>query len=66
MKDPNYPADAKERAQRILNGCSGQSVGEELKTRCSFIHRSILHVFYVPFNQYQKLGIVVKILEVHL
>ncbi|WAR13513.1 ALAT2-like protein [Mya arenaria] len=27
LNDPNYPSDAKERAQRILNSCSGQSIG---------------------------------------
>lgn len=27
MKDPGYPSDAKERAQRILNSCSGKSIG---------------------------------------
>lgn len=27
LKDPKFPGDAKERAQRILNGCGGQSLG---------------------------------------
>ncbi|KAL5021155.1 hypothetical protein ScPMuIL_000310 [Solemya velum] len=27
MKDPNYPQDAKERAQRILDSCGGKSIG---------------------------------------
>lgn len=27
MKDPSYPADAKQRAQRILDSCSGKSIG---------------------------------------
>ncbi|KAH3849887.1 alanine aminotransferase 1-like [Dreissena polymorpha] len=27
MKDPTYPSDAKERAQRILDGCGGKSLG---------------------------------------
>ncbi|KAL4239866.1 glycerol-3-phosphate O-acyltransferase 2 [Mactra antiquata] len=27
MNDPSYPSDAKDRARRILDGCSGQSIG---------------------------------------
>ena len=27
MNDPNYPSDAKERARRILDSCSGKSIG---------------------------------------
>ncbi|KAK3086013.1 hypothetical protein FSP39_012147 [Pinctada imbricata] len=27
MKDPNYPSDAKDRAQRILDSCGGHSIG---------------------------------------
>ncbi|KAK6186155.1 hypothetical protein SNE40_008250 [Patella caerulea] len=27
LKDPNFPSDAKDRAQRILDGCGGKSIG---------------------------------------
>jgi hypothetical protein len=30
MNDPSYPADAKDRARRILDSCAGQSVGRNL------------------------------------
>ncbi|XP_054749651.1 alanine aminotransferase 2-like [Lytechinus pictus] len=30
LDDPNFPSDAKQRAQRILNGCKGGSLGKKI------------------------------------